>query len=79
MQREIQLPVIQAIPPLYVNPDWNATLINYRDHSNFFKECFNNREFELTKIFRASEHQFSASKFRDYSDKKGPTLIVAKK
>ncbi len=34
--------------------------------------------FELTRIFRASEHEFSIAKFHEYSDKKGPTLVVAK-
>ncbi len=56
----------------------DANLINDFEHSDFFKECFNNREFELTRIFRASEHEFSAYSFHHFCDKKGPTLFVAK-
>ncbi len=78
MQRNVPPPVHQPIPAQIVLPDWNATLINYREHSDFFKECFNNRVFELARIFRASEHEFSIAKFHEYSDKKGPTLFVAK-
>lgn len=57
---------------------WDANLINGFEHLDFFKECFNNQEFELKRIFRASEEEFSITNFHYYCDKKGPTLFVAK-
>jgi hypothetical protein len=59
-------------------PNWDSLLINFQEHSDFFKECFENRVFELKRIFRASENEFSIAKFHEKCDNKGPTLIVAK-
>jgi hypothetical protein len=59
-------------------PNWDAKLINYKEHAAFFKECFENKAFELKRIFRASEHDFSIAKFHELCDNKGPTLFVGK-
>ncbi len=59
-------------------PNWDGKLINYQEHADFFKECFENRAFELKRIFRASEHEFAIAKFHELCDNKGATLIVGK-
>ena len=59
-------------------PNWDGKLINYQEHAAFFKECFENRAFELKRIFRASEHDFTIAKFHELCDNKGPTLFVGK-
>jgi hypothetical protein len=57
---------------------WDA-LINYHEHYEFFRECFNDRPFELERIFRASDNEWSIAKFHQACDKLGsPTLLVAK-
>jgi hypothetical protein len=58
--------------------NWDGKLINSQEHAAFFKECFENRAFELKRIFRASEHEFSIAKFHELCDNKGPTLFVGK-
>jgi hypothetical protein len=59
-------------------PNWDGKLINYQEHADFFKECFENRAFELKRIFRASEHEFAIAKFHELCDNKGPNLFVGK-
>ncbi len=59
-------------------PNWDGKLINYQEHAAFFKECFENRAFELKRIFRASENEFSIAKFHELCDNTGATLFVGK-
>jgi len=60
-------PIAAPVLPPKINP--NSYLLEVSKHFKLFKKWFDGLDFDLSLIYRGTEHQFSTVKFHEIVDK----------